>query len=27
MAEVGATRIMSFDRGFDRYPGLERLAT
>ena len=26
MIEMGATRVMSFDRGFDRYPGLERLA-
>lgn len=26
MAQAGVVRIMSFDRGFDRYPGLERLA-
>ena len=26
MAQIGVMRIMSFDRGFDRYPGLERLA-
>jgi predicted nucleic acid-binding protein len=26
MTAAGASRIMSFDRGFDRYPGLERLA-
>lgn len=26
MSEVGVTRIMSFDRGFDSYPGVERLA-
>jgi len=27
MVEVGATRVLSFDRGFDSFPGLERLAT
>lgn len=26
MLAVGATRVMSFDRGFDGYPGIERLA-
>lgn len=27
MAEHGITRILSFDRGFDRLPGLERIST
>lgn len=26
MAQVGARRVMSFDRGFDGYPGVERLS-
>jgi uncharacterized protein len=26
MERAGVTRIMSFDRGFDGYPGIERLA-
>ena len=26
MERAGASRIMSFDRDFDRYPGLERLS-
>ena len=26
MAQRGVTRVMSFDRGFDAYPGLERLS-
>lgn len=26
MERAGVSRIMSFDRGFDRYPGLERLS-
>jgi len=26
MAEAGVVRIMSFDRGFDDHPGIERLS-